>query len=219
MSVNMDKQEALKQIETIKNAVVNKGYIMPDSPGHYFVWAILSGLGVTLDWWACGAAKTFETSYETVAGAYFALMIVVGFGASGWFYSKELQKSDHVCTPQLRALRTIYLCSIGFSSILSMAMLKSQAAVFIYGLWIFAIGFSMYVENVISKRFFKNLGLALVSAAALYTLCGYMYLVGGATEYKLEALNFVGKIVSLAFLPGVFVFLGAKLLIIRRQDV
>lgn len=215
----MDKEEALKQIETIKNAVINKGYIMPESPGHYFVWAALSAIGITAGDWSEWFVARFGVSYELVLGVYFTIMLLVGFGASGWFFSKEMQKNDHACTPHLRALRTIYLSSIGFASILTVAMARFDAIVFIYGVWIFAIGFSMYVENAVSRRFFGELGLALVAVSALYVLGGSFYLPSAPTDEHFCALNRVGETLSLVFISGMFAYLGARLLVKRRCDV
>ena len=216
---HIDKQEALRQIETIKKAVIERRYAIPDTPGHYFAWATLSAGGITIDDWNDIFASLFDISHSTILAIYLGIMIAVGFAASGWFFSKELKRTEEICTPQLKALQTIYLCSIGFASIISVALASSSAGVYIYGIWIFAIGFSMYVENVISKSFFGNLGLLLVLVAAAYVLGSYAYLGKNPTGSQICLIAETGKYLSLVFISGVLGYLGLKLLLKRKKNV
>ena len=216
---HIDKQEALRQIETIKKAVIGRRYAIPDTPGHYFAWSALSAGGITIDDWNDIFANLLDISHSMVLAIYLGIMITVGFAASGWFFSKELKRTEEICTPQLKALQMIYLCSMGFASILSVALSSSYMGVYIYGVWIFAIGFSMYVENVISKSFFGNLGLLLVFVASLYVLASYVYLGKQPIQSEVCLIADIGKYLSLIFISGVLGYLGFKLMLKRKKNV
>lgn len=215
----IDKQEALRQIETIKKAVIERRYAIPDTPGHYFAWAILSAGGITIDDWNDVFANLFGISHSMILAIYLGIMMIIGFAASGWFFSSELKRTDGICTPQLKALQIIYLCSIGFASIMSVALSSSYAGVYIYGIWIFAIGFSMYVENVISKSFVGNIGLLLVLVAALYVLASSVYLGRSPSQTQVCEIADIGKYLCLVFISGVLGYLGIKLMLKRKKNV
>lgn len=51
----------------------------------------------------------------------------------------------------------------------------------------------MYVENVISKSFFGNLGLLLVFVASLYVLASYVYLGRQPIQSEVCLIADIGK--------------------------
>jgi hypothetical protein len=208
-----EKELILKQIQTIQNSVSNRAKVMPDAPAHYFVWAFLSFISIATPYWITTVANFTGLDYALILALELILMLIIGFGLTSMLLQKELDSSGLICVPELRIMRNVYLVTLSFSAILTLILVDAQMYYFISGIWLFALGLSMYVENALSKRFFGNMGIYLVLISFAFLLFCYF------SNLPKEELCFIGDSFGFVFISGLLAFLGIKLYSLKNNNV
>lgn len=205
-----EKELVLRQINTIAQTVYYSAKVMPETPGHYFIWALLSAISIATPYWIETAMQVTLLSESAVVALELIIMLIVGFGLTSMFIKQELDESGLIYTPELQTLRNIYLSSLSFAALITVILVKENAYYFVNGVWLFAVGISMYIENTLSKRFFGNIGVYLILIAfAFLIFCLFSTLAK-------EQLCAIGDLFGFVFISGLLAFLGIKSYTIKR---
>lgn len=205
-----EKELVLRQINTIAQTVHSSAKVMPDAPEHYFIWALLSAISIATPYWIEAVMQITLLSKSVVVALELIIMLIVGFGLTSLLLQNKLDESELICTPELRVLRNIYLASLSFAALITVILVKENAYYFVNGVWLFAVGISMYIENTLSKRFFGNIGVYLILIAfAFLIFCLFSTLAK-------EQLCAIGDMFGFVFISGLLAFLGIKSYAIKR---
>lgn len=199
------KEEALRQLETIRQAVLDRSRIIPDAPTHYFVWAVLSAVGFLRAYWIDGVAASAGIAAPTVLALYLGIMLIVGFGTTWFIIGRSLHQNDLICSKDLRLIGHTYLFSFLFATLTALNLQGSEAAALIDGVWLFCVGVAMHVEHTIANRIYGGYGLLLMATALLYLAAGYILPDG------IHALLPLGSVLGLGMISIALVVFGLRL--------
>ena len=192
--------EVLDQWQTIREAILDRSRLFPDSPYHYWGWAVLSALGFTLPQWGWALAQIWGVSFVWVSGIFFGLMILIGFGNTSWLVHRFLDRQSMVCTKELRLIRSFYFFGVLFGSIVTLLLARIHAYALVDGIWLFILGMGMMLEHALGKKLFGHYGRVLMGVGL-----GLLVMVPWVEEIPM-----VGEIVSLMCFSGAYLFFGIR---------
>ena len=192
-----EKKEALRQINEIKNHLVDKQTFFPYNYRATYVWAVIA-LILTFIMIPMYEASVLQGTVVTF------VFITIGFVTEGIMTKKVNQSYDiEDCTHRQQFIMKNFLMLSVFGIVLSMVLAEAELYVPIFLLWLFlcsigyfAIGF---VLNI--KRFSQVARFNIFSSTLLLGIGYFNHTLDGKSSYLIVVQIFV--VLGLAIMPSI----------------
>ena len=192
-----EKAEALRQINDIKNHLVDKQTFFPYNYKATYVWAIIA-LILTVIMIPIYEASVLQGTLVTF------IFITIGFVTEG-FLTKKVNASYDIedCTHRQQFIMKNFLMLSVFGIVLSMVLASAKLYVAIFLLWLFLCSVGYFsVGFVLNIRRFSQMAQFNIFASALLLGIGYFIdVLEGKSDYLIVVQLFV--VLGLAIMPSI----------------
>ncbi|HHD79769.1 MAG TPA: hypothetical protein ENK98_09110 [Epsilonproteobacteria bacterium] len=192
-----EKEEALRQINDIKNHLVDKQIFFPYNYKATYVWAVIATI-LTFIMIPMYQASVLQGTIVTF------VLITIGFLTEGFLTKKVNQSYDiEDCTHRQQFIMKSFLMLSLFGIVLSMVLAHHKLYIPVFLLWLFlcsvgyfSVGFVLNIE-----RFSQMARFNIMSASLLLGIGYFIEALEGKNDYLMVVQFFV--VLGLAIMPSI----------------
>jgi len=192
-----EKAEVLRQINDIKNHLVDKQTFFPYNYKATYIWAMIALILTMI------MLPIYETSVLQGTLVTF-VFITIGFVTEG-FLTKKVNASYDIedCTHRQQFIMKNFLMLSVFGIVLSMVLASAKLYVAIFLLWLFLCSVGYFsVGFVLNIRRFTQMAQFNIFASVLLLAIGYFIdVLEGKSDYLIVVQIFV--VLGLAIMPSI----------------
>ncbi len=162
-----DSLETLRQINTIRQAVLERSRIVPDDPRHYALWSLLSAIALCIPYWTPWIIHISPLPLQGTSIAILILLVSAGFLTTLKLCHRSIDQADMVLTKEFHLITALYLIVLIFGIIMTLFLLFSDLYFLINAVWMFCVGLGMFVEGHLVQRIYGHYGRTLTMMALI----------------------------------------------------
>ncbi len=196
----MDKEEALKQINQLKESMVDNRKFVPYDPNALIMWGVVTSILFIF-------TQEILERFGTLMGSLFLASFIALASFIEHNMTKKINKRYEIeaLTKKQKFIESIYIFHSLFAILMTAVLVKANAMNLIYVVWIFVIGFTSYTAgHIMNQKSFTYHGIvsALIAFGILYLI---YFTPNGLQDIGLSLLF---RALSVIFLGGGFIWLG-----------
>jgi hypothetical protein len=198
-----EKKEALKQINQLKESLVDNKKFVPYDPNALIMWGVVTSILFIF-------AQEILERFGIVAGAIFLASFISTAAFIEHNMTKKVNKKYEIeaLTKKQKFMESIYMFQSLFSILMTAVLFQAGAMNLIYVVWIFLIGFTSYTAgHIMNQKSFTYHGV--VSALVAFGILYLIYFTPNGLEDR--GLSILFRVLAVIFLGGGFVWLGITL--------
>ncbi|MCH9812518.1 MAG: hypothetical protein K0U47_01080 [Epsilonproteobacteria bacterium] len=194
------KEEAIKQINTIKESLVDSQKFVPYAPNALIMWGIVTGILFLF------TQEVIERFGIVSGGLFLAIFISV----SAYMESKMIRKINkkyevEALTRKQKFIESIYIFISIFAILMTAILFKAGAINLIYVVWIFLIGLTSYIAgHILNQKSFTYHGIVSFMIAF-----GIVYLIYFTHDGLQDSgLSYLFRALGVVIIGGGYIWLG-----------
>ncbi len=198
--MNREKKEALKQINQLKESLVDNKKFVPYDPNALIMWGFVTSILFLF-------AQEILEKFGIVAGALFLASFISVSALIEHNMTKKVNKKYEIeaLTKKQKFMESIYMFQSLFAILMTVVLVQAEAMNLIYVIWIFVIGFTSYTAgHIMNQKSFTYHGI--VSALIAFGILYLIYFTPNGLQDR--GLSILFRALSVIFLGGGFVWLG-----------
>ncbi len=195
-----EKKEALKQINQLKESLVDNKKFVPYDPNALIMWGVVTSILFIF-------AQEVLINFGVVVGCLFLASFISIAAFFEYRMTKKINEKYEieVLTKKQTFMELIYMFHSLFAILMTAVLVQAEAMNLIYVVWIFVIGFTSYTAgHIMNQKSFTYHGI--VSALVAFGILYLIYFTPNGLQN--EELSILFRILSVIFLGGGFVWLG-----------